>query len=756
MNDRKTSFRGFYRQNCDESFVSPVFRMKYTDNGDRYNREVERLIFAEYDDTIEAGKKTVGIPRALFTYGMFPMFNAFFRTLGLNVVMSEPTSEKTIGLGQEYSLDETCYPVKLINGHVAELIKKNVDYIFFPDLYSVDHPGSHTRKNFGCAYMQLAFKIVNQAMDLEKKGIELLAPTIAFSMGKEFMKNSFYGLGRQLNRNPKQTFDALQAGMKAFHEFEHRLEQNGKKVIESLKPDERVFVLISKIYGLADPVLNMGIPGKLMDMGHKVISFYDLPEGDISREHPNMYWPFGQHILEAARFINRHPNMYAVFLTHHCCGPDSVLTHFFKETMGEKPYLNIEVDEHSSAVGVITRVEAFVNSFRDIPVISTGVVEKHTEQEALSTINIVNTVKGLKKGTTLWMPHIFPYAHICGQMLNRQGLSTKIMPHTNGDSVKLGRKHTMTNEYFSLTALLGDSLFLLDSVGDSRKHSTAIFIPQTEGSEVHGQYNRMLRTTLDQQGYPNVRVISPFLEDVICGSSDDMKKITWGLLAGDLVRIAPPGRRGSYLDAILGLVAKDCCRIEDLEGIAKQIRDELKGIEYDKRIFALGEFFILYNDFLNNYCLRDIERKGHRVLYSPLAECLWLMWRDYADQNENDITPEARNNLAELENAISLVSDGLGDESTFEKRASVLLTLADKTVGYYAGAHGRYRGAKVLAERPRADGIVTVAATYENTGIALGILHRGLDCEKPVLNLTFDGNRNENDSSRIASFLYYL
>ena len=147
-------------------------RRKGNDDSEAFNRSIADLVFKGYGDTLNAGGKTVGIPRALFTYGMFPMFNAFFRELGLNVLMSEPTSEETIrAVGQEYALDETCYPVKLINGHVAELVRKKVDYIFFPDLFTVEHPGSHTRLNYGCAYMQLAFKIVNQAMALNTRGI---------------------------------------------------------------------------------------------------------------------------------------------------------------------------------------------------------------------------------------------------------------------------------------------------------------------------------------------------------------------------------------------------------------------------------------------------------------------------------------------------------------------------------------------------------------------------------------------------------
>ena len=39
-----------------------------------------------------------------------------------------------------------------------------------------------------------------------------------------------------------------------------------------------------------------------------------------------------------------------------------MLSYLFRKEMGDKPYLQIEVDEHFSPVGVITRIEAFLQS----------------------------------------------------------------------------------------------------------------------------------------------------------------------------------------------------------------------------------------------------------------------------------------------------------------------------------------------------------------------------------------------------------
>jgi predicted nucleotide-binding protein (sugar kinase/HSP70/actin superfamily) len=753
----KTKFRGFDIELKEESIERLEALKRKTSNTEAFNRRVEELIFKGYDGSIDSSKKTVGIPRALFTYGMFPMFYTFFKELGFNVLLSDATSEETIRLGQEYSQGEVCYPIKLINGHVAELVRKNVDYIFFPDLYTVDHPGSQSRQNYGCPYMQLAFKVVNQAMELRTRGIELLAPTIAFSLGKEFMMKSFSDLGKRLGRDPKQTADALERGMKAFLFFEERIEKHGKEVVKQIRHDEKAFVIISKIYGVADPVLNMGIPGKLMDMGYKVVGFYDLPEGDISKEHPNMYWPFGQHILEPAQIIKQHPNLYAILLTHHGCGPDSLLTHYFREIMDGKPYLNIEVDEHSSDVGVITRIEAFVNSLGREKVEEADDLEMYSKSIVHEKVNIKTGMSELDAGTTLYLPYMYPYSQIFEKILVNKGIKAKVLPTTNKVSIELGRKHTLTNEYFSLTAVLGDILKVLDG---RRWHDDGIafLIPQTEGAEIDGQANRFVRTTLDEEGHRYVDILAPFIEDTLCKSQEDVRLICLGLLAGDMIRFAHASHRARYLKKLFGLIGSDRVEIDDLMEMAEAIRRELANMRGGKRVFAIGEPFILFNDFLNDFSFRDIEDKGHRVIYAPLSEYVWVMWKDFLDQNKNRETGIMQERLVEFSNYISAISECLSDESPFETDSEKLITIADKTIGYYAGAFGRYREAKILSDLNGINGIITVASTYENTEISLNVLHKGFESpdSKPVLNLSFDGNRNENDQTKIESFIYYL
>lgn len=755
MRGRETSFIGIEKLGLlseEDEIQKPA--IEETNSGN-FNKKIEETIFDDYDNTIDPAKKTVGIPRALFTYGMFPMFNAIFKNLGFNVLLSDWSNEETIRLGQEFAMEETCFPVKLITGHVAELVSKGVDYLFFPDLYTIDHPGSQSRQNYGCAYMQLAFKIVSHTMELEKKGIKLLAPTIAFSLGKDFMRKSFSNLGELLGKSKAETNAALQKGMEAFLRFEERIAANGKKAMEKLDPGKITFVLVSKTYGVSDPVLNLGIPDKLMDMGYQVVPFFDLPEGaDVSKEHPNMYWPFGQHILEPAYMVREHPNMFPILLSHHGCGPDSVLIHYFKEIMGDKPFLNIEIDEHASTIGVTTRIEAFVNSLKVSQTKESKSTAHYLGKVNYKSLNIKHHLADLSPAAKIYLPNIYPYSELFKELLIQKGHDVDILK-TNAQTIGIGRKHTLTNEYYSLSSLLGDCFSVVENTPD--KQGITFLIPQTEGAEVEGQFNRMLRTKLDEQNYHEIEIASPFLEDAVSLEYDELKAIFYCILAGDIVNVATPDSKETSLQKFKKLIRDKQLSISSLKTAAEEVYEVLKKQTYSKRVLAIGEPQIIFNDFLNNYTFNALEEQKHKVVYSPLSEAVWMFWSDFIKQNRPGGAVSV-SKLRALKNDMQNIARELNDESPFTPEVETLVTKADETIGLYAGAFARYRQAKVLCNSVKIDGIITATSMYENTGISLNILHKGFSNgdSKPILNLTFDGNSNENDKTKVESFIYYL
>ena len=163
-----------------------------------FYKQADKLLLEGYTGKRDPRKKTVGVPFALMIHKFFPMANAFFTSLGFNVVLTDPTSEETIRLAQQTAQGETCYPVKLIYGHMQQLIDQKVDYIFLPTIHTMKHEKSRVKHNYGCVYMQTAAASIANALDMESKGITLLSPVFDLDFGQEAMASAMLGLSKIL------------------------------------------------------------------------------------------------------------------------------------------------------------------------------------------------------------------------------------------------------------------------------------------------------------------------------------------------------------------------------------------------------------------------------------------------------------------------------------------------------------------------------------------------------------------------------
>ena len=573
-----------------------------------FYKQADKLLLEGYTGKRDPRKKTIGVPFALMIHKFFPMANAFFTSLGFNVVLTDPTSEETIRLAQQTAQGETCYPVKLIYGHMQQLIDQKVDYIFLPTIHTMKHEKSRVKHNYGCVYMQTAAASIAKALDIESKGITLLSPVFDLDFGQEAMASAMLGLSKILGIPKPFCAKALLSGAMAVRRHTAAVEKQGKALLATLRPDDKVLVLITRNYGVSDPILNMGIPELLLERGYKVITLSHLPGHalDISDEYDNLYYPFGQHILSGAKLIAHHPNLYAVYLTNHGCGPDTMLSHLFKQEMGDKPYLQIEVDEHFSNVGVITRIEAFLNSLNHRPV---EVLPKDFVLEQVE-IHPCHLPAVPEKDFPLWLPPLGEYTASLTGYFRAQGVDAHALPHLSAHALSLGRAETSAKEYLPFSALLGGIL----AQQEADPAPAQFLIPQTQGAEADGQYARVIRAVLDRRKELNAQLVSPMLE-TLPEMAQNRDALFRTLLAGDILYAAPADKRAdisAQWDALPGW--------EQLHTAAREIGALLtKG----RRIAAVGTPLCLTE--LDSGVLAALEAEGEQVLRAPLSEALWFL-----------------------------------------------------------------------------------------------------------------------------------
>ena len=621
--------------------------------------KVDEMFLEGYDPTRDPAKKTVGIPRCLMLHKLFPMANAFFKQLGFNVVLTDASDEETVRLAQASAQGETCYPVKLVHGHMAQLLDMDVDYVFMPSVHTIRHLKSTVPHNYACTYMQSIPAIVASELDYEGHGITLLNPLMNLDFGQGAMAEVMLQVGAQLGRTPQETARAMLAGGFAVTEFTRKTEELGDQLLAGLKPGERVIVLITRNYGIVDPALNMGIPDMLLDRGWKVITVSHLHAHDlgISADYPGVVWPFGQHILSGAKLVRRDPRLFAVYLTNHGCGPDTMISHLFAEEMGSKPYLHIEMDEHYSKVGVETRVEAFLNAI------------EHYEAADLrgtpTSWRVVNSAcEPLREGELAGLPSFGPYGPLAAQWLRDQGIPVRELAPTPA-TLELGRKECTSKEYYSFASLLGVSLAAAVDVGaaarleggaqacgegagavdgpyaerDAAAAAVAsaeggwrvgqLLLPSSQGGEADGQFDRVIRSVLDAKGHGDVRVVAPDVELLPCNVAD-LEGLFVHVLAGDVVWAAAPAARPALQEAF----AKPHLTLEDVLTAASAARESWQDVPVAPRktLALVGEWPLVVGDELTGGLFARLEGEGYRAMRAPFAEYLLFVWEDGCDE----------------------------------------------------------------------------------------------------------------------------
>ena len=713
-------FHGFDTSAGEETALPPAVQQNIA-----FYEKASALLLAGYDSTPVSGKKTVGVPFALMLHKFFPMANTFFKNLGFNVLLSPASNEEIIRLAQSTAQAETCYPVKLLHGHMAWLAEQNVDYIFIPQIHTMRHETSRVEHNYGCVYMQTAPLLAARALKLEERGITLLSPVFDLDFGKEAMASAMLTLGKVLRIPKPRLLPALMAGAMAVRKHTAAVEKQGKALLEGLAPDEKVLVLITRNYGLSDPVLNMGIPRLLLERGHKVITLSHLPahDLDIAQDHPNLYWPFGQHIVSGAKLVAHHPNLYAVYLTNHGCGPDTMLQTLFRQEMAGKPYLQIEVDEHFSPVGVITRIEAFLHSLENRPTLPLApdfsLTDVRTQQPSVTATPRPN-------GGPLYLPEMGPFTpYLCSYAAQAWQLETRVLP-LDAEALRLGRSETTSKEYLPYAMLLGATL----AAAERESRPFQVLVPSTQGAEADGQYAWAISAVLARRGLRHVTLVAPQLE-TLPQTLPEAERFFRALLTADLLLCAPPEARAQ-------LAPQNIPDAKALRQLAAEIGALSAGT---RRLGLVGEPLTLFA--LNGGLPAQLEREGWALSQAPLSEYLLMLWQDAGI----NVPADWRELCSDLAFHLHARSSFAGDHQN-------LRALADQMLPRFAGAGGRYRLAKACALAQTTRGVISLAPRYENTATVLEMT--GAAAHLPHLTLALDDDQDDTVQAKLRAFLYYL
>jgi len=319
-----------------------------------------QLIYKPYNKL----RGRVGMPRVFLFWDKFPFWSAFFRCLGYEVVLSPNTNPEIVKESVQGATAEACLPSKIVYGHVKELLRQELDYLFIPAMIDSDHPNTKTQTNYNCPLIQgMPYMLKGQFEGFAHYNVQVIQDDFHFYRQEKLLQELIQ-LGKRLGGTKRAVREAIRRAWNEQHRFEEEIKRSGRRALRLISEEHKGIVIISRSYNGGDRGINLNIPGKLRKLGAIPIPLDFLPLEEINpdKDYSFMQWNCGKRILAAAELIYKTPNLYGIYVSHFRCGPDSFIAHYVKEIMKGKPLLQIELDEHSAEVGVITRCEAFLDS----------------------------------------------------------------------------------------------------------------------------------------------------------------------------------------------------------------------------------------------------------------------------------------------------------------------------------------------------------------------------------------------------------
>jgi len=605
----------------------------------------------------------VGIPKGLLFNDFSPLFIPFFNYLGIKTVVSDETNRKIINRGLEIVPAEYCFPTKVAYGHVDNLLKKlkKDDFIFIPYIANTGEPTGSYKYCVTCPWTQSAPDLMKSALKLTEEGFnleKLISPSIFFDWGLNHIEDQMKKAVAKMGHSTRNVRAALQEGLINKERFDKKIEEKTKEVFDSIKKykkNEPAFLVMARPYTAYDANVNNDIVNKILDAGYLAIPLELAPIGsiDIYKQMPKMYWIQGQKKLAAIELLNKNKNLFGIDITYFACGPDTQINQQMR-CRTQKPFLTVEMDEHTGDAGIDTRLQAFFNTVKSY----LGIDSKQTGRVFSVKLKGLDKIKDKK---ILVFPPMSEHNYAVSAALNSYGIQSRVLEVSPDETMERARSCTCgltcTPYLHTTEAMLN---FMQEPGFDQEKF--AFFQATTEcgpcrlgqyaslesllfqkkgidvdiitGGEIGSEFNLGMHllikawlgmTAVDQLEKMRMHTI-PY--EVKKGTSDqiynkNLEKLL-DYLADPKTNLA---KMKNYL--IVGkaffsnLFDKNLSPIEVILKKAQGEFFQVKRTSEEKpKIGMIGEFYVRLHEPANQNIIRKLEQKGVEVWLAPATEYL--------------------------------------------------------------------------------------------------------------------------------------
>jgi len=625
----------------------------------------QHLIFEKYaakGPLRDSGKpiKRVGINRSFQVNTYYPLYSNFFSELGFEPVLPNESSQK--GIDQRNA--PFCYPAELAHGFFYTLLAMDEppDVIFLPHFRSVpvDNPITCT---LICPlaqgepfYLKATYR--EQLRALEAKGVRVVTPLIDLQEGLKAARSPLVKMARELGVGRKAANAAFEKAFVQQKRCLNEMQVIGRQALDKLAfaPEQTGVVIFGRPYNAFVEEAHMGIPHKLASRGVTVFPLDFLPlETERAKRH--MFWGMGQQIMRAARLVRRHPQLFGTFITNFSCGPDSFVVSYFRDIMGRKPSLTLELDSHTADAGLDTRIEAFLDivaAYRKLGMDQTPQIDGGVFLPASMYMDNGQPHVVTSSGETLALTDsrvtvLFPSMGRLGTELVAEAFHAKginAYPHPPADEaiLKLGRANTSCKECLPLILTTGTLLNYIHNL--KRPDEVLVYFMATgSGPCRFGQYKIFMEDLIRKRRLPDVALLSLTADNSYAGLGTDFQLHGfWAIVIADVLEdirsmllVAAEDTDSAMADFEEELAqVRKAIRTGRFETIEQQLHQTAARFQQIRLarppetvpvINLTGEIFVRRDGLSRQYLTERLAEKGFATSCTPIHE--WIRYSDY-------------------------------------------------------------------------------------------------------------------------------
>jgi predicted nucleotide-binding protein (sugar kinase/HSP70/actin superfamily) len=639
-------------------YYNLVYREYYDTSEFDYINKRQHLIFEKYASPAKLPDHslTIGLNQSFHTHNIYPLYYNFFTKLGFKIALSDNPEKEA----QQRELTSFCYPCQLSIGLFQNLINKNPDYYFIPqilEMYVGDVDNTRLDFNSCCAFVSEEPLFLKQAFKDYNFNGQLVAPILNFAKGFGSQEDKFIEIAKHMGINDNEKIkEAYIFAVRMQEEYQKEMFATGEEFLKMLNenPNAIGMIIFGRSYNSYSDLANKGIPQKFASRGVYVLPF-DMFDYRNEIHEEDQFWEGSKKILKAARIVQRHPQLFATYISNFSCAPDSMIIPQFRSIMGEKPSLTLELDGHTADAGINTRIDAALDiiqnykKIRNKEVIQIDDFIPASIQSSNDNTYFISSegekVPLTDKRVVILIPSIGDISsELFAAGMRSQGFNAVALPEGNNEILKYGRSNTTGKECLPLILLAGALIDYIENRWDN-KSFIVMFLIQGAGNCRLGQYPVLLRSMIKQKNLKNTTILTVMNEDGLAGlGSNFALRAVQTLLAADVLDDIRSGIMAHAVNILEGLeifdieikrltaiLEKDPDNVfKELKRIAKNIKMNIpckKKISDAKYIAMVGEIFVRRDHFSHKYLNRQFAEKGFILKNAYLTE--WLFYIDH-------------------------------------------------------------------------------------------------------------------------------